>query len=130
MNSSAARQLGLSTTGHAHRGMSSPPGISCSNVWMDAGEKTPDALMKDIGEGLFITEMFGPSLNPNTGDYSVGIAGFAIENGERTYPVSEVTIAGNLLDMFKTIIAADDLIMDEPVATPSLLIESMVIAGA
>lgn len=130
MNSSAARQLGLTTTGHAHRGMSSPPGVSCSNVWMDAGEKTPDTLMKDIGEGLFITEMFGPSLNSNTGDYSVGIAGFAIENGERTYPVSEVTIAGNLLDMFKTIIAANDLIMDNPVTCPSLLVESMVIAGA
>jgi len=130
MNSAAARQLGLSTTGHAHRGMSSPPGISCSNVWMDAGAKSPDALMKDMGEGLFITEMFGPSLNSNTGDYSVGIAGFAIENGERTYPVSEVTIAGNLLDMFKTITAADDLIMDSPVTCPSLLVESMVIAGA
>ncbi len=130
LNSATARQLGLSTTGHANRGMSSPPGISCSNVWMDAGVKTPDALMKDIGEGLFITEMFGPSLNPNTGDYSVGIAGFAVENGERTYPVSEVTIAGNLLDMFKTIIPADDLIMDNPVTCPSLLAQSMVIAGA
>ncbi|MCF6219794.1 MAG: TldD/PmbA family protein [Robiginitomaculum sp.] len=130
MHSAAARQLGLETTGHAARGMSSPPGIACSNVWMDAGVKTPAALMKDMGKGLLITEMFGPSLNPNTGDYSVGIAGFAIENGERTYPVSEVTIAGNLLDMFKTIRAADDLKMDEPVATSSLLIESMVIAGA
>ncbi len=130
MNSAAARQLGLSTTGHANRGMSSPPGISCSNVWMDAGDKSPSALMRDMGEGLLITEMFGPSINPNTGDYSVGIAGFAIENGERTYPVSEVTIAGNLLDMFKTMTPADDLKMDDPVATPSLLIESMVIAGA
>ncbi len=130
MHSAAARQLGLETTGHAARGMSSPPGIACSNVWMDAGAKTPAALLKDMGQGLLITEMFGPSLNPNTGDYSVGVAGFAIESGERTYPVSEVTIAGNLLDMFKTIRAADDLKMDEPVATPSLLIESMVIAGA
>jgi len=130
LHSAAARQLGLATTGHASRGMSSPPGISCSNVWMDAGENSPSALMKDMGKGLFITEMFGPSLNANTGDYSVGIAGFAVENGERTYPVSEVTIAGNLLDMFKTITAADDLIMDSPVATPSLLIENMVIAGA
>ncbi len=130
MHSAAARQLGLETTGHAARGMSSPPGIACSNVWMDAGQKTPTALMQDIGKGLLITEMFGPSLNPNTGDYSVGVAGFAIENGARSYPVSEVTIAGNLLDMFKTIIPADDLTMDEPVATPSLVIESMVIAGA
>jgi len=130
LNSAAARQLGLATTGHAHRGMSSPPGIACSNVWMEAGAQTPDALMKDMGNGLFITEMFGPSLNANTGDYSVGIAGFAIENGERTYPVSEVTIAGNLLDMFKTIIPADDLIMDNPVTCPSLLVESMVVAGA
>lgn len=130
LHSAAARQLGLSTTGHASRGMSSPPSITCSNVWMDAGEKSPSTLMKDIGEGLFITEMFGPSLNPNTGDYSVGIAGFAIENGERTYPVNEITIAGNLLNMFKTITAADDLIMNDPVATPSLLVENMVIAGA
>ncbi len=130
LNTATANQLGLTTTGHAHRGMSSPPGVSSSNAWITAGKKSPKALMQDIGKGLLITEMFGPSLNPNTGDYSVGIAGFTVEGGQRGGPVSEVTIAGNLLDMFKTLIVADDLQFDEAVNSPTMLIDNMVIAGA
>ena len=130
LNSATARKLGLETTGHAQRGLSSPPGVSCSNVWMSNGAKSPTALMGDMGKGLLVTEMFGPSLNPNTGDFSVGVAGFAVENGERSHPVSEITIAANILDMFKTLIPADDLKRDEPVSCPSLLVENMVIAGA
>ena len=130
LNCATARKLGLETTGHAHRGMSSPPGVACSNSWIEAGEHTPENMMQDMGEGLLVTEMFGPSLNPNTGDYSVGVAGFAIKNGTRHQPVSEITIAGNILDMFKTMHVANDLIRDEPISTPSILVDKMVIAGA
>lgn len=129
LNTSAARQLGLQSTGHGARGISSPPGIAPSNTYIEAGQKSPEALMKDIGEGLLVAEMFGPSLNPNTGDYSVGVAGFAIENGEKSHPVSEITIAGNILDMYKTLVPADDLVFEGATVSPSLLIESMTIAG-
>ena len=78
---------------------------------------------------MLITEMFGPSLNSNTGDYSVGVAGFAIENGERAHPVSEITVAGNLKDMFKTMTPARDLKFDKPICASSLLIDEMVVAG-
>ena len=130
LNTATANQLGLTTTGHAHRGISSPPGVSSSNAWIAAGENSPEALAQKIGKGLLVTEMFGPSLNPNTGDYSVGIAGFTIENGQRGAPVSEVTIAGNLLEMFKSLTVADDLQYDEGVNSPTMLIDNMVIAGA
>lgn len=129
LNTSVANQLNLETTGHAARGMSSPPGVACSNTYLRAGEKTPEALRSEIGTGLQITEMFGPSINANTGDFSVGITGFAIEKGERTYPVNEVTIAGNLNDMFKSLIPANDLVFKHPISTPGILIPNMVIAG-
>ncbi len=130
LNTATANQLGLVTTGHAHRDISSPPGVSSSNVWIAPGEKSPEDLLKDMGKGLLITEMFGPSLNSNTGDYSVGIAGFSIEGGRRGAPVSEVTIAGNLLDIFKSLTVANDLQRDEGVSSPTMLVENMVIAGA
>ena len=129
LNTSAARQLGLQSTGHGARGISSPPGIAPSNTHIEPGQKTPEELMKDIGKGLLVAEMFGPSLNPNTGDYSVGVAGFAIENGEPTHPVSEITIAGNIMDMYKSLEPANDLVFDMATTSPSLLIESMTIAG-
>lgn len=129
LNSSAARQLGLETTGHAHRSIGTPPGIGASNTWLEPGGDSPEELMADIKDGLWIGEMFGPSLNPNTGDWSVGIAGFAIENGEKSHPVSEVTVAGNLLDIFQSITPANDLKMDSSIASPSLRVESLTIAG-
>ena len=82
-----------------------------------------------MGNGLWVSEMFGPSLNSNTGDYSVGVAGFKIENGERAYPVSEITIAGNLRDMYKTIIPANDLIFDGAIVAPTVLTQGLTIAG-
>ncbi len=130
LNTASAKQLGLTTTGHAARGIGSPPGVSATNTYLAAGVKTPDALMADIGEGLFITEMFGPSLNSNTGDYSVGVAGFKIEDGARAYPVSEITIAGNLLEMYKTLIPASDLIFDGATVAPSILTEGLTVAGS
>ncbi len=130
LNSASARQLGLKTTGHANRSIGAPPSISSSNTYMQAGDKTPQDLMSGIKQGLLITEMFGPSLNHNTGDYSVGVAGFKIENGERTVPVSEITVAGNLKDMFRSLTPANDLEFNGSTVAPSILIESMAIAGS
>ena len=129
LNTSAARQLDLATTGHGARGISSPPGIAPSNTYIEPGSQSPEALMRDAGNGLLVAEMFGPSLNPNTGDYSVGVAGFAIENGVKSHPVSEITIAGNILDMYKSLVPANDLVFETATIAPSLLIESMTIAG-
>ena len=130
LNCSSARQLGLETTGHATRGIGSPPAVAATNSYMENGNKTPVQLMADMGEGLFITEMFGPSLNANTGDYSVGVAGFKIENGQKAYPVSEITIAGNLLEMYKTLIPANDLIFDAATVAPTILTQGLTIAGS
>ncbi len=129
LNTSTARQLGLTSTGHGARGISTPPGIAASNTRIEAGAKSPEMMMKEIGKGLLVAEMFGPSLNPNTGDYSVGVAGFAVENGQISHPVSEITIAGNILNMYKTLEPANDLVFDGAIVSPSLLIESMTIAG-
>ena len=129
LNTSAAKQLGLTTTGHGARGISTPPGIASSNTFIEAGAKTPEQLMRDMGNGLMVAEMFGPSLNPNTGDYSCGVAGFAVKNGKKSHPVSEITIAGNILDMYKTLVPANDLLFESSTIAPSLLIESMTIAG-
>jgi len=130
LNTASAQQLRLVTTGHASRGLGAPPGVGATNTYMSAGPKTPEALRLDMNEGLLITEMFGPSLNSNTGDYSVGVAGFKIENGLRAYPVSEITIAGNLLEIYKTLIPASDLVFDKSTVAPSLLCEGITIAGS
>jgi len=129
LNTASAKQLELSTTGHASRAIGSPPGVSSTNTYLPAGDQSPQDLMREMGEGLFITEMFGPSLNSNTGDYSVGVAGFKIENGLCAFPVSEITIAGNLCDMYKTLIPANDLVLDGAIAAPTLLTEGLTIAG-
>ena len=129
LNTSTAKQLGLKSTGHGSRGISSPPGIASSNCYIENGPQTPEDFMKDMGRGLLVAEMFGPSLNPNTGDYSCGVAGFAIENGEVSHPVSEITIAGNILDMYASLKAANDLEFNSSTVAPSLLVESMTIAG-
>ena len=130
LNSASARQLDLTTTGHANRSLGAPPGVAATNTYLSAGTKTSKDLMRDMNEGLLITEMFGPSLNSNTGDYSVGVAGFKIENGQRSHPVSEITIAGNLLEIYKTLIPANDLIFDKSTVAPSLLCEGITIAGS
>jgi len=130
LNTASAQQLRLVTTGHASRSLGAPPGVGATNTYMSAGPKTPEALRLDMNEGLLITEMFGPSLNSNTGDYSVGVAGFKIENGLRAYPVSEITIAGNLLEIYKTLIPASDLVFDKSTVAPSLLCEGITIAGS
>ena len=126
----SARQLGLKSTGNAHRGASSPPSPGAFNVHMAAGKISRDALLKDIPRGLYVTEMMGSAVNGVTGDYSRGAAGYWIENGELAYPVSEVTIAGNLKDMFKALTLADDLEFRYGINAPTLRIDGMTVAGA
>ncbi|MBX3484309.1 TldD/PmbA family protein [Phenylobacterium sp.] len=129
LNSSSARQLGLATTGHASRGLAGPPGVSTSNLTFQPGAKTRAELMKDAGAGLVITSMFGPSLNANTGDWSVGCAGYWFEGGELAYPVSEITVAGNLLEIFGRVVPGSDLEIRGAANAPSLLVDALAIAG-
>ena len=129
LNSAQARQLKLETNGRATRGASGGPGSGSTNLYLKAGVKTPADLLKDAGTGLLVTDMFGPQVNSNTGDYSVGCSGFWFEGGARAYAVSEVTIAGNLLDMYKNLVAADDLEFRGSTNAPSLFVGAMTIAG-
>jgi PmbA protein len=129
LNSSSARQLGLTTTGHASRGLAGPPGVSTSNLTFQPGDRDQAQLMKDAGTGLLITSMFGPSLNGNTGDWSVGCSGFWFENGEIAYPVTEITVAGNLLDIFGRVQPGSDLEIRGASNAPSLLVDALAIAG-
>ena len=130
LNSSSARQLGLEPNGFSALGFGDPPGVTTSNLYLKAGAKTPAELVRDAGKGLLVTDMFGPSINPNTGDYSVGVSGFWFEDGEIAYPVSEVTIAGDLPSMFARLIPASDLEFRGTRDAPSILIEDMSLAGS
>ena len=129
LNSSQARQLDLESNARATRGTGGAPGSSSTNLYLQPGDKTLEELMIEAKAGLLVTDMFGPQVNPNTGDYSVGCAGFWFENGARAYPVSEITIAGNLLEMFKTLQPANDLEFLGSTNAPSVLVGSMTIAG-
>ncbi len=129
LNGHSARQLGLSPNGFASMGFGDPPGVTPSNLFMAPGTRSPSEMMHDLGEGLLITDMFGPSINPNTGDYSVGVSGFWFEGGEIAYPVSEVTVAGDLPGMFARLEPASDLEFRSTRDAPSLLIEDLSIAG-
>ena len=129
LDTRSANKLGLTTTGHAVRGLSSPPSPTTSNLYMEAGTLTPKALMQDIKQGFYVTEVFGMGVNLITGDYSQGAAGFYIENGEKTYAVSEVTIAGKLGDMFLHLTPANDLTFTYATNAPTVRIEGMTVAG-
>ncbi len=124
-----ARKLGMDSTANAARGTSSPPSPSVSNVALTQGDKTRDDLISDMGTGLLITSLIGSTVNPNTGDYSRGAAGFWVENGEITYPVNECTVAGNLLDMFMKLVPANDALPHRSRMVPSLLVEGLTLAG-
>lgn len=124
IDSTAARQLGTRPTGHSTRG-----GVSPSNLHIAAGALNPSAMMADIKLGLYVTELIGMGVNGLTGDYSRGASGFLIENGQITKPVNEVTIAGNLKDMFKALTPADDLAFRYGSNTPTLRIDGMTLAG-
>lgn len=129
LNSAAARQLGLTTTGDATYGGGGPPGVSASNVTVSTGPHDLAALMREAGEGLLVCEAFSASLNSNSGDYSVGVAGFWFENGARAYPVSEITIAGNLREAYRSMVPGADLDTRSSLETPSLLFDVFTIAG-
>jgi len=125
----SSRQLGLSTTGNAARGTSGPPSPSSTNVYLEAGELSVAELIADIKEGFLVNELIGMGVNGVTGDYSRGASGFWIENGEITYPVSEMTIAGNLKDMFAALIPANDLEFRYGTDAPTVRIDGMTVAG-
>ena len=129
LDSATARELGLVTTGHAHRGVSSSPSPGAYNLHMETGDVTPAELMADIKEGFYVTDLIGSGVNGVTGDYSRGASGFWIENGKLTYAVSEMTIAGHLLEIFKSLRVANDLEFRYGVNAPTARIEGLTIAG-
>ena len=129
LDSASARQLGLEPTGHATRGGGSP-GAGTTNVHLLPGMASVSDLMGDIARGLYVTELIGHGVNTVTGDYSRGAAGFLIENGSKGPAVAEITIAGNLIDMFARLVAADDLEFRYGINVPTLRIDGMTIAGS
>ena len=129
LDSASARQLGLEPTGHAARGVGGALGVSPSNLYMEAGSIPPETLVSEIEYGLLVTELIGQGVNGVTGDYSRGAAGFLIEKGEVTRPVSEITIAGNLRAMFRALTPANDLEFRFGINAPTLRIDGMTIAG-
>jgi PmbA protein len=126
----SARQLKLKTTGHAARGTASPPSPAATNVWIEPGAMSPQALIADIQSGLYVTEMMGMGVNGVTGDYSRGAAGFWVDKGEIAFPVSEMTVAGNLKDIFARLVAADDLEFKAGADSPTLRVDDLTVAGA
>jgi PmbA protein len=126
----SANQLKLASNGRAARGLSSAPSPSATNLYIAAGAQSPEALMADIESGFYVTETFGMGVNLITGDYSQGAAGFWIEKGKKAYPVSEITIAGRLQDMFKQMTPANDLAFRYRANAPTLRIERMTVAGS
>lgn len=125
----SARKLGMESTGNAVRGTSGPPSPASGNLSLTQGDKSRAELLADMGTGLLVTSMIGSTINPNNGDYSRGAAGFWVENGELVYPVNECTIAGNLRDMLRRMIPANDARTYLSRVVPSLLIEGMTLAG-
>ncbi|MHC8508989.1 MAG: TldD/PmbA family protein [Rhodospirillales bacterium] len=125
----SARKLGLKTNARAGRGIGSPPSPGAANLHMAAGAVTPRTLMADIKAGLYVTGLIGMGVNLVTGDYSRGAEGFWIENGEITHPVNEITIAGNLKDMFMRMTPADDLTFRRTVNAPTVRVDGLTVAG-
>jgi PmbA protein len=129
LDSATARELDLVTNGHAQRGASSTPSPGATNLHLEAGQASPDELVRDIEDGFYVTDLIGTGANLVTGDYSRGAAGFWIENGERRYAVSEVTIAGHLLDMFRSLKPANDLEFRYGTNAPTVRLEGLTVAG-
>ncbi|MET0278916.1 MAG: TldD/PmbA family protein [Pseudorhodoplanes sp.] len=129
LDSATARELGMTTTGHASRGVSSPPSPAPTNLHIEPGTLTPAELIKETGTGFYVTDLIGAGTNLVSGDYSRGASGYWIENGELTYAVAEVTIAGHLTDMFRTLTPANDLRFRYGTNAPTLRVEGLTIAG-
>jgi PmbA protein len=128
--SAAARQLGMDPTGHASRGVGGAPGASPSNLYMEAGARTREELLAAHPEAVLIIELIGQGVNPVTGDYSRGAVGFMVRNGEIAEPVSEITIASNLVDMFATLEPASDLEFRRGIDAPTILVPEMTVGAA
>jgi PmbA protein len=124
------RKLGLPSTANATRGTSAPPSPGTSNLTLTPGRHSRDALLREMGTGLLVTSMIGAAINPTTGDYSRGASGFWVENGQIAYPVNECTVAGNLRDMLRRIVPANDARPHASMRVPSLLVEGLTLAGA
>jgi len=131
MNTYTARKLGMQSTGNASRGLAGNPGTGAGNFFLEPGTLTPEEIIGDVKSGLYVTEVMGFGVNLVTGDYSQGASGMWIENGEIAYPVEEITIAGNLKDMYKNIVAiGSDLVFRGASAAPTVRVEGMMVAGA
>lgn len=126
----SSRQLGLNSNGRASRGLSAPPNPSSTNMYLEAGSLTPEKLIEDISSGFYITSLMGMGVNGVTGDYSRGASGFWIENGEITFPVTEMTIAGNLNTMYQRLVPANNLTFRYGTNSPTLRIDGLTVAGS
>jgi PmbA protein len=130
LDSYSARRLGLRPTGHANRAAGDAPGVAPTNFFLEPGPHAPEAIVGSVSSGLYVTELIGFGVNGVTGDYSRGAVGLWIENGRLAYPVEEVTVAGNLLEMFAAVDGvANDLVLRDRTASPTLKIARMVVAG-
>ncbi len=130
LNTYAAKKLGLATTGNASRGLAGTPGIGAGNFFLTPGAKTPEEIIAEVKDGLYVTEFLGFGVNLVTGDFSRGAGGLWISNGELTHPVEEITVAGNLKDMLRNISEiGSDLEFRGSVACPTLRIDGMTVAG-
>jgi PmbA protein len=129
MDAAAARQLDAAPTGHASRGGGGAPHVTAGNVVLEPGTLSPAALIADIADGVYVTELIGSGVNGVTGDYSRGAAGFRIVNGAIAGPIAEFTVAGNLLAMFAALVPADDLVIERGIDVPTLRIDGMSVAG-
>jgi PmbA protein len=129
LNSAQALQLDLESNARATRSTGGAPGSGSTNLTLAPGKVSFDELLRQANNALLLTDMFGPQVNPNTGDYSVGCSGFWVENGALAYPVNEITIAGNILEMYAGLIPANDLEIRGATNAPSVLVPAMTIAG-
>ncbi len=129
LDTATAAELGMKTTGHASRGTGGPPSPGTTNLHLAAGTASPAEMIGAIKDGLYVTDMIGSGVNMVTGDYSRGCSGYWIENGELAYPVAEITIAGNLVDMFASLTPANDLVFRYGTDAPTVLIEGLTVAG-
>jgi PmbA protein len=129
-DSASARQLGIEPTGHAVRGVGGSPGASPSNLYLEAGNQSRDELLASVPEAVLIIELIGQGVNGVTGDYSRGAAGFMVRGGEIAEPLAEITIAGNLIDMFATLQHASDLEFRRGIDAPTILVPEMTVAAA
>ena len=130
LDSYSARKLGMKSTGNASRSVGDPPGVAAANFYLSPGKESPERIIGSVKSGLYVTEMIGFGVNLVTGDFSRGAVGLWIEDGELAYPVEEITIAGNLKEMFQNIeMVGSDLEMRGRIAAPTIKISKMTVAG-